>query len=419
MKSIASKASSWLVGVSLVLALGLTALPAAATGLGSVDDFDPANVEPEGHGARIGGFTLYPKLKLTGGFDDNVFAADTIEVDDTFVSLQGTAILSSNWSQHMFLLGLSAGTRRYSEQDGLDRDNLTIDGRFVLDVRRSTQVSARARYSQSTEYPGNTNLPATASETANASSLLGELRLRHDFAQFQVVLAGSVEELDFDDVSLVGGGTFDNDVRDHRESKLSARLSVPISPTTAIFAQGTFNRRDYDQSPPAVPINRDSEGYEVVGGVQFEVVEQVHGEVFAGYLEQDYEALTDISGPAFGASLEWAMTRLTSLEVFGERQVRETAAVASPGYLYSAVGAKLEHELLRNLNLRFGAEYSQNDYEGIVREEDILSTSTGAAWRATPNLTVELAHDWTQRETNLVGGDYTANQVTLSVSGAF
>ena len=64
-------------------------------------------------------------------------------------------------------------------------------------------------------------------------------------------------------------------------------------------------------------LNRDSDGWAVVGGSEFRLSNLAQGEVYVGYQEQSYDdpTLSDISGLAFGAGVDWFVTPLTTIRL--------------------------------------------------------------------------------------------------------
>ena len=389
------------------------------TSVGSVARFDPASLDPEGHGVRLGGFTLYPDLKLVSRFDDNVNSSQTNQIDDRSIEVQGSAVLRSNWSQHLLLIGVSGARRQYAERDSLNRTNLAIDIRGGVDVTHATELMGRVRFSIVQSEPGDTNEPFNAAEGTEVQGLMGQLGFKQDFSAFTVSLRGTIRERDFDDVRLNNNTIKDNDVRDRRDTLVFSRIAAPISPAVSLFVQGEMNQRRYDQAPPIGEMVRDSDGYRVGAGVALNLPGRVTGEGHIGYFEQDYDFLPDVDGLAFGGSLDWQATGLTKVDFYAERGVHETTGNTSSAFLRDAFGGRVQHELTRKFLLRGGIELISNEYQPGTRDEAIIATSLGAAWMVSRQITIELAHDWRSRETNIVDSDYDRNVVSLSLSGSF
>ncbi len=386
------------------LILGLSAGAWAADN-SAADDYYSA------HGINLGGFTLFPTLSTDFTFDDNVFAQQNNPVDDTYFTLAPMLELVSNWSRHELILSASSETNWFSQQSSEDSTDFSIGGEGRVDVSYSTSIHGQAIYAMLTEDRGNTNAAAGAAGLTEYDQFEGYVEVRHRFNQLGFAVGGGLTTFDYDDAPAIGGGVIDNDSRDRQVTLARAEVNYAVSPDTQLFFRGTMNEREYDQHPPVVLQNRDSEGFELDGGVRFDVTRLISGEIFGGYVEQDYTALPDVDGVSFGADLEWAMTQLTTVSLRATRSIEETAAVGASGYLASAVDVDVQHELLRNVFLDGNVGFSSNQYEGITREEDIWRAGFGASYLINHYLSANAGVEFSTRESTLLGQDYDRTKI--------
>ncbi len=388
----------------------LTAL--AAEGRGGDGDY-------AAHGVPLGGFTLYPTLELSFGFDDNILAQQTNQIDDTLYTLKPELNLVSNWSRHELVLSVTNKTVWHSEQSSEDLSDWSFGAEGRLDVSYATSIHARAIYSMLTERRGDTNAVGNAAEPTEYDRFDAYAELRHQFNQLGVALGGGITTFDYSDVAATGGGTIDNDNRDRTVLLGRAEVNYGISPDTKVFVRGTMNEREYDQQPPVALVNRDSQGYEVVSGLSFDVTHLIEGEIFAGYLEQNYDALTDINGLSYGAALDWYPTQLSTISASLTRSVEETNSIGASGYLRTAANVSFRHELLRNVSVTMNGAFSTNDYEGIAREEDIWSAGLEAEYLVNRNLAATVGYSYETRDSSLAGADYDRNRAYIGLIGRF
>jgi len=379
---------------------------------------DPSE-DYQSDGIQMGGFTLYPSLRGSIGFDDNVFAQQMNEVDDTYFELSPELLLQSNWSRHELILQLTNENVWYDTQGSEDYSDWTIGGEGRVDVSYATSIHGRAVYSNLTERRGDSNVLGNAAEPTEYDRFDGYGEIRHTFNRLGLAFGAGLSDFDYDDVPAIGGGTIDNDNRDRQVTLYQGEVNYAVSPDTFAFVRGTWNDRDYDQQPPAVALNRDSDGYEVVGGLRFDVTRLIDGEVYAGYLEQDYDALGDIDAFSYGASLDYYITQLTTLTFEADRAVEETNQAAASGYLASSIGGGIRHELMRNVILNASANFQNNDYEGSIRDEDIWIAELGAEYFLNRNVSLEVGYNFSTRESTLPFADYDRNRAWLAVTGSF
>src|SRR5690606_20796397 len=159
-----------------------------------------------------------------------------------------------------------------------------------------------------------------------------------------------------------------------------------------------------------ISTNRNSEGFELTVGTSIDISGKSKGEVFVGYLKQEYESsdLENIQSPTFGANILWNVTQLTSLIVGVTRSVEETVISGSSGYLGTGYEVIIEHELLRSFIARAGFSFNTNDYQGgtnVVRKDDIGLVKIETKYLINRNLSLRLGYQYERRDSNLVNQD--------------
>jgi hypothetical protein len=389
-----------------------------ACGAGSASAEEPENYY-QADGVRLGAFTAYPSLRGSIGIDDNVYAQESNEVDDTYYELSPALRLQSDWSRHELVLQFTNQNVWYDTQSSEDHHDWSVGGEGRVDVSYATTIQARATYAELHELRGDSNVLGNAAEPTPYGRFDGYAEIRHRFNRLGVAAGAGLSDFDYDDVAALGGGTIDNDNRDRTVTLYQGEVNYAVSPDTYAFVRGIYNTRDYDLQPPAVLFNRDSEGYEVNGGLRFDLTHLIEGEVYGGYLEQDYDALPDIDGFSYGANFDYAITRLTTISVDAGRTIEETNQAGSPGYLSSSVGGEVRHELRRNIILTAGAAYVNNDYEASTREEDIWTAELGGKYLMNRNLSLEAGYHFGTRDSTLALSDYERNRVWIALTGQF
>ncbi len=400
-----TRAVSGVVAVSLACGL-------ATSTLAQDDYYDP-------DGIQMGGFTLYPSLRGSVGIDDNVFAQPTGEIDDIYYELSPELRLQSDWSRHELVLQFTNQNIWYDTQSSEDINDWSIGAEGRIDVSYSTTLQGRAVFADLAERRGDANVLGSAAGPTPYQRFDGYAEIRHTFNRLGVAVGAGLSDFDYDDVAAIGGGVIDNDNRDRTVTLYQGEVNYALSPDTRMFVRGTYNNREYDQQPPAVALNRDSEGYEINGGVRFDVTRLMEGEVFAGYLEQDYDVLADVDGFSYGANLIYSITQLTTITLSAERAVEETNQAGASGYLASTIGGEIRHELLRNVILNAGARFQNNDFEGSVRDEDIWTANVGGEYLINRNLSIEVGYEFSSRESTLPLADYDRNRAWIVITGRF
>lgn len=373
--------------------------------------------EYEALGIHAGAFYIFPKI--TGGltYDDNIFATANNEESDWLYSLTPSVQVTSDWNRHM--LEASASLNRTVYGDNSDEDfttwTVSTDGR--LDVDRNFYLSALGRYSRMVE-------PRTAIEAFQNVSR----PVRYDRRDFTV---GGVKTfnrlrfngtLDYSDYIFRNGRTRTGALvnlkfRDDTITTGTLRADYTISPDTFVFVKGAYNTHEHRFNPG---LTRDSDGYEFTAGADFDVTNLMRGQMEVGYLRQDYDTAIygSFTGLQVRGRLEYFPTQLTTVTLAASRDVQDSGIPTSPGYLSTAVGLQLDHELLRNVIITGRGDYEHATYRGIDREDDRYNLSLGGTYLVNRKVGLSLTYNYLNQESDGLdqGAGFDDNRLLATVT---
>lgn len=371
-------------------------------------------------GVRAGAFTVFPEVSVTGTYNDNIYATDTNTESDFITTLGARVSAQSNWSRHALNLRASVAQHLYADNDDEDRLDWNVGSDGRIDITRDTNLSGGLSYAELTEDRGAPNAIGLAAEPTEYSLLQANAAFNHRFNRVTSSLGATYADYDYDTVPLIGGGTLNQDFRDREEFTQFLRLGYDVSPDTNVYVQGTINQRKYDQQPPAVALNRDSDGYAVVVGSEFRLTNLAQGGIYVGYHSQDYDdpTLPEIDGLAFGASVDWFVTPLTTVRFEAGSAIEETIAAGASGYTDNSVGVRIDHELMRNVIVGGAVNFANQDYEGIARDDDVTRAGLSVDYLLNRNFSLRLGYDYADRDSSVAGLDYSRNEVGLTLKAA-
>lgn len=370
-------------------------------------------------GVHAGAFTVFPRASVSESYSDNIYATDNNEVDDFITTLAGSVAVNSNWSRHALNLNAGVSQYIYADHSGENRLDWNIGADGLIDVTRDTQLHGGLTYSQLHEDRGDPNSPGAADEPTEYTLLDGNAGIDQRFNRLTARLSGGYSKYDYDDVESTAGALIDQDNRDRTQYEESLRFGYDVSPDTNVYLQGTLNQRDYDLEPPVVGFTRDSDGYATVIGSDFRLSNLMQGGVYVGYMSQSYDnsAFSDVSGVSYGANVEWYLTPLTTVTFDAASTVEETTTVGASGYLQQEVGVRIDHELMRNVLVNGQVSYASDDYEGVDRTDDTVRAGLGLQYLVNRNFTFGLGYDFTNRDSDAAGVDFTRNQIGVTLTG--
>ncbi|WP_029417192.1 outer membrane beta-barrel protein [Brevundimonas bacteroides] len=379
--------------------------------------------EYEALGLSAGTFAVYPLIQIDAENSDNVFATAIGEQNDWIVHFKPEVAIESGWSRHSLSAYARADIARYQDFDGENHEDWDLGANGRLDITRATNVAAGFNFASQTEPRTSSNAPASTREPVRYDLTSSYLAASHVSGRVKVSARGDIREFDYEDGVTLAGVVVDQDNRDRTLTSLTGRADLAISPATALFVQATTNKRDYDTAVSAALPARDSDGYEILAGANFEVGAVMRGEIAAGYIVQEFDAAVydQIDGFGARAQLEWFPTQLTTVTAYGSRTIEDSGIVGSGGYLSSSAGVRIDHELMRNVLLNAEASLSRDEYEGIDREDERVQLSVGGTYLMNRNLGLSLsASRFEQTSSGLAGGaEFDVNRLTATLVAQF
>ena len=388
----------------------------------SVAVLDRPHPEYEALGTSVGAFSLFPRLQLDAEHSDNVFAVETGPVSDWAFHARPSAVLNSNWSRHELNGYIRGDLVRNDKYRSENANNWAVGGTGRVDVIRDVNIAAGVDYINAVESRTSSNTAVSAREPIRYDQAQAYLSASRIAGHTKLTARGEIQAYDYKDGTDLNGVRLDQDTRDRVNSSLQGRADYAISPATAVFVAITGNKRNYEVGSVDTP-TRDSSGYELLTGFNFELGAVARGEVAIGYVNQSFDnaAYGDISGFGSRTQLEWFPTELTTLTATASRGIEDAGVVGAGGYLSTDFGLRIDHELLRNLILSASAKQVNDDYNGVDRDDDRTELAVGANYLVNRNLGLTLRYNRTKQSSDGVssGPNYTVNRITFSLTTQF
>jgi hypothetical protein len=329
-------------------------------------EYDPA-------GVQVRAWFLRPEMVSEVGYSDNVFAEENSEDSDVYLSLRPRLEGETTWSRHGARFAVGAERTFFNDTPKNDEFSPYAEGELRLDIGRDGAISLGGRTANDSEGRTSPDQPAAALSPVEYDINEVVLGARYTFNRVRVSARALSRDLDYEDALSAAGVVLDQDDRDRTEREISVRGEYAMSPSFAIVAEAGANNREYDLNPPAVAVNRESNGRSYTVGANFDVARLARGEVTVGYLEQEYKdaSIGDINGLALNARLDWFPTDRTTIGFTASRTVAETGLTFAAGAEQTAIGVRVDHELRRNVILSGALSGGARDYQGIDREDDL------------------------------------------------
>lgn len=322
-------------------------------------DYDPV-------GIRTGSFLFSPQVQVGAGGTNNVFLSPQNERSDAYAYFAPSVEMASDFNRDEIRATASALLGRYFDNSRRNQNayNMRVLGR--KDIGDAYSVTGEAQYSRIYESPSTGAIDPTTAVLSDYKRSYLSLRGRYASGQFQAILAIDRTSFTFDGVELADGTFFDQRSRDQVMGRIAGEVQYALSPSMSIYGQASGSRIDYSTRLGAQE-NRDSEGFRVIGGINFDLAGLMRGKVGVGYIERNYKAgiYQDASGFSAEAQVEFFPTELTTVGIALSRTLRDTnISTAGSGFFDNAARLSIDHELLTNLLLGAVGEFRRQVYVG-------------------------------------------------------
>lgn len=344
--------------------------------------------ELEPMGLPAGGFRLYPELEVGVGYSTNVTGAESGKRDDGFVDTRARLRALSQWSRHSLVASVLYDGRHFLRTPQQDQDGFLTQLDGQLDLAGDSTVNGTFSYGRSYELQSAGSFPANGAGAVAVDRLRGMLRGAYVINRLRLTLSGDYNRLDYADTVSTTGTTLSLAYRDRSVYRTSLRAEYQLSPDNALFAQVTYRRTDYDTT--SIVNNRTSNDYRAMAGVAGDVTSLIRVAAAVGYVKRDYvnPAFLSIDDAVFDVQLNYYATPLTTVSASATRTIEEPSVAGSPGYIATRAGARVDHELLRNLTFYLLGDYEEDRFRNVDRADSYYRIALGGDFMPRRGVTV-------------------------------
>ncbi|QNG48497.1 outer membrane beta-barrel protein [Sphingobium yanoikuyae] len=375
-------------------------------------DFDPL-------GYRLGSFLVNPALTVSPGFTSNVYTDNANKKSDFFLITQPSLSLTSDWNVHRLRLVASGDIRRYAKATVRNQNGWSTSVTGRLDVSQDLVVDLIGEAGRRFESPFADDVVAN---TTNVSSYLQTmLNARATYKMGRTRFVGGLERstFEFNSVDFIDRPSRDQGFRDRTMDRITGIADFALSPSLSLYAELIYDRNEYDTLLANGNPNRDSNGYAIIGGTNFDLAGLMRGSVGVGYSRRDYksELYPDAKGLSVEAEVEFFPSPITTVGITARRQIQDAALGSTSAYSDNRVGVRIDHEFLENLIISTTADITRRDYFESPQYTDVLSVATEARFQMTRGLSFggNLRYGSSRPHGSSLGRSFDEFRATISV----
>lgn len=376
-------------------------------------------------GLHLGEFFWYPRAELDESYNNNIFATTTSPTPDLITAFSPSFDLVSIFPRSSFDLSGGATFQDFAAHPSQNTQTGTISASSGLNVTSGSSLYANAQVSHPYISYGSPNSPGGIAEPVTYWNYVARAGYAQGGRRISYGVDVGVAAAQYNAAPLVGGGISPQSSQNSLVPDAALHASYEITPDYYGFIRIDGSHYSYLRA-----VSANSTTYRADLGLQILPRHVIFGNVYAGYLVQNYAQSSpgSTSFPDYGGELVWTVTTLTTLTFDGLRTFYTgtpsngtTVGVgpAGNGYLVSSVGVRADHELLRNLLLTLNATYEIDNFQGITRTDNVYSAGAGFTYLVNRFLFLGGSFSYYQRSSTASGSSYTQNVVMLRVGTQF
>lgn len=386
-----------------VLAFGGYAVPARAQFVSSPSDSLSFRTEHEipdnnAQGIPVSSFLVVPGLEIEHTYDNNIFASSSNEESDYITEYNPAIAAISNWNRHEIYVGLAGNFGRYRDKGTENFDNYGGIVSGTYDIAYGTSLSAGYLKSWRDEGRGsflqNNNRKLGYTEEKKFLSFKRDVSRIKLFADAEF---GDTKLREDNDPLLADPDDYDR--RRTRELELNAVYET--MPGNQFFLTTKYSDADYTMLAGG---SRDSDGYDAGLGYRFNNNGTLNGMFFAGYLLRDFDvsADKDLHKPFVGATVNWAITPLTTVSFILDKAFLTATGADAAGVVRLGRTVSVRHAVTQNLILRLFGGIDNYEFVGgtqsFKRESDVDYVGVVAEYDMRAGLKFKAGVDYQERE---------------------
>ncbi len=375
----------------------------------TVLEHDRSDFAPSG--LRAGNVLVFPSIGTSLVFDDNIFLSNNKRVSDMRTETVGGLRVKSQTPVHAFDLSLSGKIVDYNAHSELNHVDAALRANAALhfDHAHTISLSLLSRIDHQDNLDPFSPTSRGLTEVFRNRASIGVTR---DAGRLFGTISAVAESAEYGSVSGQNGLIIDQSSRDLRTYSAALKVGYRFSPGFE-FVGKARSYRQFNQGDHL--FDSDALGHEALFGVAFGTSPLLRWSFLAGYGARDYDQpnLGNMRTLLLDAQLVWLPTYLMTVTLNAGRHFSQDVGLDSTGLVETAVRARIDYEILKNLVFNVQGELKDHDYVGGSRRDHIGIGRVGLDWYASKNWAFNVSYEHLMRDSNKPDQDLTRNLVRI------
>ncbi|HEX7857273.1 MAG TPA: outer membrane beta-barrel protein [Sphingobium sp.] len=358
-------------------------------------------------GIRAGSFNVFPQVAVGLGYSDNLYYSQENTIKSAFTQITPAIEVNSDWSRHGLKLRGSTDLQRYFAEPARNQTSWDLGALGTIEVGSAFRFFPELQIARDFETPFTGETTGRNAALSNYLRKYAGLRGEYSAGQTKLTLAVNDTNYQFSEIQQLSGTSIDQSNRDRNILLGTAQVQYAFTPSVAAYAQLGYADTNYDTELSPGVRNRDSDGYSVIGGFNFDFSGLMRGTIGMGYTRRDFRSpnFNNVSGFSFEGKLEYFPSELTTVTLAARRVIEDSSLGSTNAFFDNRASLRVDHELLQNLILSLGGEFERQNY--------VDSPITIDTYRVTGSSLI-FANNWLSFNANI---SYTGRSTNGSLPG--
>lgn len=350
---------------------------------------DREKPELEQIGMDLGSFKLLPSVLGGVGYTSNVVGAEVSRRADGYGEIKPEVSIMSDWTRHSLAATFYYDGLRYFNTKAKNQDGFFGRVQGSVDIHDQSQIFGSVSYRRSYEDQQEATFPADGGGAIAVKQPQALLRATYVSNRVRWTASTDYNGFTYGDTISTTGARLDLSFRNRDVYRASGRVEYLLGQDNSVFFQGTYRRTDYRTTD--ITNDRTSNEWRVGVGAIADVTNLMRVAGAIGYYHRTYEnsaIFPSAGGLAVDLRADYYLSQLTTISAIVSRQLEEAAVVGSSGYVATRYGARVDHELLRNLIPYLFADRFVSNFKGVDRDDHTWDAGAGVDYSLSRYLTL-------------------------------
>ena len=366
---------------------------------------------------KAGAVDITPSLNISESRSDNIYSSPNNEESSNILVINPGILAEIVHGDSLYSLNAELSDGNYS--DGLAKDDDYTDYIIAFDadiaLNQSNKIMLGASISENHEDRGD-------GVTQGTTGFATPVEYDEDIFSAGYRLGNDDSMLSFE----LGAGRLDKEytnfksltaIRSYEKDDYGLTVYYKLAPKTDLLVEYNTASYEYDVAVSAAQ-NLDSDEDKILVGAVWEATGNTTGTVKVGQVDKEFDSASrdDFSGTVWLAQVAWTPSEQTSVSVYSTQEPKETSVGNGNFVDGTMTGASWTQGWTSAISTTVAFGTGDDDYDDTNRSDDVTNYGISLDYEFRRWLSIGVAYDFDERDSNINAFDYERNIYSLNVS---